>query len=118
MVRTLLLCLIILFGSTAYADIDPQTSVRIEPLRRGISFSTVQVGTAWTTAPSVAMRGRMEVSIFNDSSSEIVFLADSSGATVSRWLYPRQEVTLKLSSAVNLYVSSDTVTTVTITEIK
>ena len=118
MVRILLLCLSILFGSLAYADIDPQTSVRIEPLRRGISFSTVEVNTAWTTAPSVAMKGRMEMSIFNDSSSTIVFLGDSSGATVSRWLFPRQEATFKLSSEIPIYISADTVTRVTITEIK
>ncbi|MBU2072710.1 MAG: hypothetical protein KKA68_20955 [Gammaproteobacteria bacterium] len=118
---TILCALFVLFG-TSFAD-DLVQKVQLEPLSTGISISTVRLGEGWVTAPSVAMRGRKEMSILNTSTTENIYLAQASGATVTygtvtRAIYPREEIFLKMSSDMNIYVSGDTVFNITVTEIK
>jgi len=108
-----------------YADSETFTRVQFEPLTGEVSFSSVVLDTFdFVTCPTVAMRGRKEISILNTSLTADAFLSDVSGNTtttrssVKGTLYPRQRVTFKLSSDVNLYVTSNSVIVIEVIEIR
>lgn len=100
----------LLASNLAFADTEPITSVVIEPLDKNVTFTTVTVNTdEWVTIPTVAQRGRKEISILNTAISGNLYFTTQSGSTTTRHLFPRQEVTLKLSSEVNLFATGDSV---------
>ena len=104
---------------TGNCDTEPITSVVIEPLKGAVSFSTVTVDNAWETMPSVALRGRKEVRIFNTSDTYNVYLSSETDNTVQMGtLYPRQGVTFKASSDLLIYASANTAAIVHITEMR
>ena len=119
------ICILIisfLICGKAYADL-PVQKVQIYPATQEISFSTVTPAAGWTTAPTVALRGRKAINIFNTSSTELIWLRDVSGTTVTRGtvarrLYPRQDVTFGISDEINIYVSASSAVRVEVTEIR
>ena len=113
-----ILCL--LFSVNAFAA-QPATRIVIEPLQ-DISFNTVVVGTSFVTC-NTGLINRKEINIFNTSSVEKVYLGTSAtpntaSITSTRWLFPRQSITLALNTNVNIYASCDTVAIVNIVEIR
>ena len=111
-----ILLILLLLTSIAYAE--PITPVWEWPLSERVSSSTVVLDTLyWVTAGTV--QGRKEITILNTSSSANVFLSGVSENTVSSYtLYPRQSVTLRISSELPIYVSANSVVTLNIIEIK
>ena len=122
---------ILLYASLAFADNPNVQSVEIAPLSDSISFSTVALdGATWVTAPTVELRGRKEINILNTSTTDSIYLYASTLTSntvminpsvtniISRRLYSQDNVTFKASSDLHIYLSSNTVTTAEITEIK
>lgn len=93
----------------SFAD-NPIQQVGIAPLTGGISFNTVTFGyyTGWVTASSVVI-GRKEVLILNTSTTNELFLTGVSGSTATGVLYPRESVTFKAASNLNIYISGSSV---------
>jgi len=116
----LALLLVCLFCPVIYAQ--PIERVQIEPLVGGVSFNTITFAarsvTGWVTAPSVEMVGRKEVMIRNTSSTDNVYLTGVSGSTVTGTLQAGEHVTFKAASSLHVYVSSNTVATVEVWEIR
>ena len=118
--KFILIIVFLLLSGNAYA-VRPTTRITIEPLE-SVSFNTITVGTTFVTC-TTGLYNRKVISIFNTSSSEIVFLGNSSTAntasiTNTRWLYPRQSITFGLRSSENIYASCDSVSLVQIIEIR
>ena len=123
---------LILLCNPLFADEYPIQEVLIAPLTDSVSFSTVSLdGTSWTTAPTVELRGRKSINILNTSTTDNIFLWSSSetpntvtmnpntvSTLITRRLYPKQDITFRTSSDIHFYVSSNTVITVEVTEIR
>jgi len=94
------------------ADISVQ-KVEAAPLKGGISFNTITfygggiIG--WVTASSVI--GRKEVTIINTSTTENLYLTDVTGSSVTGTLGPKEEVTFKAAYSLDIFVSSNSVST-------
>ena len=100
------------------AEAEPLTYVLFEPLHDRISTSTVTVNDSWSTAPTVAMRGRKEIIILNTSSSDNGYVSGQSPNTVWFTLYPRQWIRIKAGSDLHVFVTANTAVTFDIMEIR
>ena len=104
--------LILFLCGIAFAD-NPIQKIEVAPLTGGISFNTITFTnnhgyTGWITANSVI--GRKEVLIHNTSTTENIYVSGISGSTAIGTIYPRESVTFKAASSLNIYVSSSTTT--------
>lgn len=111
--------LVLSLCSNAFAGDVSISKVQIEPLSGGVSFNTVYA--TWgasTPAPEFPMKSRKEILITNMSTTENVYITGVSGSTAYGTIFPMQTVSFKTSSAVDLYVSADTVVPCEIWEIR
>jgi hypothetical protein len=124
MLRYISLLLLLVFASNCYAVDASIQKIEVYPLSGGVSINTISFinhgYTGWVTAPSIEMKGRKELNIFNPSDYYNLYLTDVSGssATRVRTLTPGNSITFKVSSSVHIYVSSNTVNTCEVTEIR
>ena len=113
------LLVLLLICNNAFADVSIQ-KVELAPLTGGVSFNTITFAdrsiTGWVTASSVI--GRKEIMIINTSTNNSVFITGVSGSTATGTIFPRESVTFKASSNLNIYVSSNSVAVVEIWEIR
>lgn len=106
---------LLICGNVFAADISIQ-KVEISPLSGGISFNTVASNPGWTLA--TFMTGRKEVLLTNTSTTTDIYLTGVSGSSVTGTLYPRESITIKASSSMNIYVKSSAPTSVEVWEIR
>ena len=125
MKRLMILFLLLLICSVSFADTTPVTKVELNPLEQEVSWSVVQLyGTdgAWETCPTVEMRGRKVVSIYNPSASDDVYLSGVSYSTARNaahgTLMPEERATFAVSFENHIYASSSTVMTIEVLELR
>lgn len=110
-----------LCGITFAADVSIQ-KVEIAPLSGGVSFNTITFAdlsaTGWVTAPTVEMTGRKTVTIINTDATNSIYLTGVSGSTAVGTLKAGQVATFGASSGLHIYVSSNTVTSCNVWEIR
>ena len=119
--KLFLIGLIVLSAVNVFADASIQ-KVEIAPLTGGVSFNTIVFAdrsiTGWVTAPSVSMIGRKRLLIQNNSSSNNIYLTGVSGSTAVGTLGSGKVASFAVSAGLNVYVSTNTVETVDIWEIR
>lgn len=119
--KNIILCILflLLFVALAFADNTNVQQIEFLPLSTSISFSTVSLrGTGWVTAPTVELRGRKEILINNIDDTNAIYVSGVSGSTIYGTIDAGQSVTFKASSDLHIYLSSNTVTTCEVWEIK
>ena len=113
-ILSILLSFCFIANSFAY---DINESVLLESLSDGASCNTIILtGLEWVTCNTALVGNRKVINILNTSLTETVYLSPSSGSTstISRRLYPQQDVTFRCSSegywysGINIYASSNT----------
>lgn len=114
--KRLLIIILIFWANLVFADEPYIQKVEIAPLIEEISASTVTLSAddEWVTG-STALVGRKEIVFLNTSTSGNFYISGASDSTVwpaGRYftVYPRQNVTIKASSDLPIYVSGNSVT--------
>jgi len=125
---TLTVILALSLCSASYGD-APVIKVWEWPLQDGISTSTVTANSAdlmdetdVVTCPSVALRGRKELTIINMDDTDEVYLSNVTDATSMMRtgfpLFPYQTITIRASEDLHIYATANTAVPLRIIEIR